>query len=282
MAKPIICNEKATLYIPNTEEQCEYWLIPVHSVDDISNPDRNHAWILPNGDFWVYDGTKLVQINDLSDLQVQWGNIIGNIGSQTDLVEEFKKYVKGIRLNGRDTPMNSEQIVNLLIEGGGGSGGNTFDFAIGTILETSTNDNPSLSYGGIWEQIASVDVLHVIGTKVWNGQTPQDSVPLGSTSMPMHTWQEVVQMFQDKYNFTPTSHWDMYASYNNGDGDTNPSHIEGATYLPMSQQYYVLFTASTTPGGALRVQYHYAYEVQRYKWVKTGNTEPESEGESAV
>lgn len=66
MAKPIICNEKATIYLPDTGEQCEYWLVPVHSVDDISNPDRNHAWILPNGDFWVYDGTSLVQINDFT------------------------------------------------------------------------------------------------------------------------------------------------------------------------------------------------------------------------
>lgn len=275
--KPIICNEKATVYIPDTEEQCEYWLIPVHSVDDISNPDRNHAWILPNGDFYVYNGRELVQINDLSDLTVNWGNIVGNISNQIDLVNEFKKYVKGIRLNNVDVPMNSEQIVNLLVDGGGG-GGSTFNFAIGTILETPTNDNPSLSYGGTWEQIANVDVLHVIGTKVWNGQTPEQFVPLGSTSMPMHTWSEVVQMFQDKYNFTPTSHWDMYASYNNGDGDTNPSHIEGATYLPMSQQYYVLFTESTTPGGALRVQYHYAYEVERYKWVKTANDEDEGGG----
>lgn len=270
--KPIICNEKATVYIPGTEEQCEYWLIPVHSVDDISNPDRNHAWILPNGDFYVYNGRELVLVNE--EQIINWGNIQGNLSAQTDLVEEFKKYVKGIRLNNVDVPMNSEQIVNLLVDGGGG-GGSTFNFAIGTILETSTNDNPSLSYGGTWEQIANVDVLHVIGTKAWNGQTPEQYVPEGATSMPTHTWSEVVQMFQDKYNFTPTSHWDMYASYNNGDGDTNPSHVEGATYLPISQQYYALFTADTTSGGALRIQYHYAYEVQRYKWVKTAN---ESEG----
>ena len=274
MAKPIICNEKATLYIPNTEEQCEYWLIPVHSVDDISNPDRNHAWILPNGDFWVYDGTKLVQINDLSDLQVQWGNIIGNIASQTDLMDELKNYVKGVRLNGTSIPMDSGQFVNLRVEGGGGSG-TSFDFAIGTILQTSVDENPSIHYGGTWSKIANVEVLHVIGTKVWNGETPQDSVPVGSTSMPMHTWSEVVAMFQQKYNFTPTDHWVMYASYNNGDGDSNPSHVEGSTYLPTMQQYYVLFTENTTANGSLRVQYHYAYEVTRYKWVKTAN---ESEG----
>lgn len=111
MAKPIICNEKATLYIPDTGEQCEYWLVPVHSVDDISNPDRNHAWILPNGDFWVYDGTKLVQINDL-----QWGNIQGNMANQTDLMNEFKKYLKGIRVNGETVQMDSEQQVDLTIE----------------------------------------------------------------------------------------------------------------------------------------------------------------------
>lgn len=265
--KPIICNEKATVYFPDTEEQCEYWLIPVHSVDDISNPDRNHAWILPNGDFYVWDGTKLVLINDHSNLQVQWGNIIGNMSNQTDLMDEFKKYVKGIRLNGTSVPMDSEQIVNLNVEGGD----NPFTFAIGTILETSTNENPSVYYGGTWDKIANVDVLHVIGTHAWSGLTPETTVPVGATSMPIHTWSDVVQMFQDKYNFTPSSHWNMYASYNNGDGDSNPSHVEGATYLPMSQQYYVLFTANTTANGSLRVQYHYAYEVTRYKWVKTGD-----------
>lgn len=111
MAKPIICNEKATIYFPDTGEQCEYWLVPVHSVDDISNPDRNHAWILPNGDFWVYDGTKLVQINDL-----QWGNIQGNMANQTDLMNEFKKYLKGIRVNGETVQMDSNQQVDLTIE----------------------------------------------------------------------------------------------------------------------------------------------------------------------
>lgn len=268
MTRPIICNEKATLYLPDTDEQCEYWLIPVHSVDDITNPDRNHAWILPNGDFYVYDGTKLVLVNDLSDITVQWGDITGNLSSQTDLVNEFKKYVKGIRVNGQSIPMDSGQFVNLTVDSGGGSG-QTFNFATGTILETSTDVNPSTYYGGTWTKIANVDVLHVIGTRVWNGIDA--SVPLGATSMPIHTWAEVVQMFQDKYNFTPTDHWQMYASYNNGDGDTNPSHVEGSTYLPLNSQFYVLFTENTTANGALRVQYHYAYEVERFKWVKTGD-----------
>ena len=267
MSKPIICNEKATLYIPDTGEQCEYWLVPVHSVDDISNPDRNHAWILPNGDFWVYDGTQLVQINDLSNVQISWGNIIGNMANQTDLMDEFKKYVKGVRLNGQNIPMDSGQFVNLRVN----AGGDSFDFATGTILETSTDVNPSTYYGGTWDKIANVDVLHVIGSKVWNGMTPKQTVPIGATSMPMHSWAEVVAMFQQKYNFTPTDHWDMYASYNNGDGDSNPSHIEGATYMPLNSQYYVVFTENTTANGSLRVQYHYAYEVTRYKWVKTGD-----------
>lgn len=116
MAKPIICNEKATIYFPDTGEQCEYWLIPVHTLDDISNPDRNHAWILPNGDFWVYDGTKLVQINDFSDIQIPWGNIIGNMANQTDLVNEFKKYLKGVRVNGETVQMDSNQQIDLTIE----------------------------------------------------------------------------------------------------------------------------------------------------------------------
>lgn len=268
MIKPIICNEKATLYIPDTDEQCEYWLIPVHSVDDISNPDRSHAWILPNGDFWVYDGTKLVQINDLSDLKVAWGNIIGNMSNQIDLMNEFKKYVKGVRLNGQNIPMDSGQFINLTVQSSGS--GETFNFVTGTILETSTDVNPSTYYGGTWEKIANVDVLHVIGSRVWNG-TDGGSVPIGATSMAIHTWAQVVAMFQEKYNYTPTDPWNMYASYNNGDGDTNPSHVEGATYLPQSQVYYVLFTENTTANGALRVQYHYAYEVERYKWVKTGD-----------
>lgn len=261
--KPIVCNEKATLYIPDIDEQCEYWLIPVHSVEDISNPDRNHAWILPNGDFYVYDGTSLVLVNDLSDLTVNWGNITGSLSAQTDLMEELAKYVKGITLNGVDIPMDENNIVNLTVTPAEPVG-TGFDFAIGTILETSNNTSPATYYGGTWSLIQESTVYSVIGTKTWQ------HIGAHETSVAVHSWTEVQQMFYEKYGFYPASHWLMYANYSNGDADTNSAHVEGATFMPTQNLYYALFTDDTTQEGALRVQYHYAYEHSCYKWVKTG------------
>lgn len=48
--------------------ECSKWIIPVNALEDIENPTRNHAWILPDNSVWVlnHEGTGWVQISGLS------------------------------------------------------------------------------------------------------------------------------------------------------------------------------------------------------------------------
>ncbi len=96
-------------------EECEYWLVPVNDINEISNPNRNTAWITPDGQFYVYDGRDLVHVNDHSDLKTKWGNITGDIIEQEDLRVLLTKYVKGIKLNGAPVAMDKNQEIDLIV-----------------------------------------------------------------------------------------------------------------------------------------------------------------------
>lgn len=96
-------------------EECEYWLVPVNDVNEISNPNRNTAWITPDGQFYVYDGRDIVHVNDHSNLKIKWGNITGDIIEQEDLRVLLTKYVKGIKLNGAPVAMDKNQEIDLIV-----------------------------------------------------------------------------------------------------------------------------------------------------------------------
>lgn len=111
MALPICAKPQINIPV----EDCEYWLVPINSTSEITDLNRNTAWITPEGYFYVYDGRDLVQINDHSNLKVKWGNITGDITEQEDLRLLFTQYVKGVKLNGAKLVMNKNQEIELIL-----------------------------------------------------------------------------------------------------------------------------------------------------------------------
>ncbi len=111
MALPICAKPQINIPV----EDCEYWLIPVNNISEITDLNRNTAWITPEGYFYVYDGRDLVQINDYSNMKVKWGNITGDITEQEDLRILLTQYVKGVKLNGAKTVMNKDQEIELIL-----------------------------------------------------------------------------------------------------------------------------------------------------------------------
>lgn len=111
MALPICAKPQINIPV----EDCEYWLVPVNNTNEITDLNRNTAWITPEGYFYVYDGRDLVQVNDHSNLKVKWGNITGDITEQEDLRLLFTQYVKGVKLNGAKLVMNKNQEIELML-----------------------------------------------------------------------------------------------------------------------------------------------------------------------
>lgn len=66
--------------VPN---YCSHWLVPVNDLSEITNPSRDHAFILPDDSIWVLDfeGNKFIQINqkgsNFSNFLVFEGNNTG-------------------------------------------------------------------------------------------------------------------------------------------------------------------------------------------------------------
>lgn len=111
MALPICAKPQINIPV----EDCEYWLVPINNTSEITDLNRNTAWITPEGYFYVYDGRDLVQVNDHSNLKVKWGNITGDITEQEDLRLLFTQYVKGVNLNGAKLVMNKNQEIELIL-----------------------------------------------------------------------------------------------------------------------------------------------------------------------
>lgn len=110
---PKICQPVGKVKIPIEDGECLYWLIPVDSVNDIENPTRDFAWITPQGVMYVFDGEKIVPINDPDLLKVQFQNIQGSPLDNGALADELLKNVQTIKMNDRTLPMNALQEVDL-------------------------------------------------------------------------------------------------------------------------------------------------------------------------
>lgn len=56
--------ENKEVVIPSTINE-ETWIVPISDISEVTNPDRDHAYITPEGTVYVlnYDGTELVPIN---------------------------------------------------------------------------------------------------------------------------------------------------------------------------------------------------------------------------
>lgn len=110
--KPNICRTLAVT-IPIEGEECQFWLIPVDSVDDISDPNRDNAWITPDNVLHVYNGKQIISINDPNTLHVKWGHIDGDISDQTDLYTILKDAVLTVKQNGTALTEDSSQAVDV-------------------------------------------------------------------------------------------------------------------------------------------------------------------------
>lgn len=110
--KPNICRTLAVT-IPIEGEECQFWLIPVDSVDDISDPTRDNAWITPDNILYVYNGKQIVSINDPNTLHVKWGHIDGDIADQLDLYKILKDAVLTVKQNGTALAEDSNQAVDV-------------------------------------------------------------------------------------------------------------------------------------------------------------------------
>lgn len=110
---PKICQPYGKVVIPIEDGECLFWLIPVDSVEDIENPTRDFAWITPDGIFYVFDGKKIVPINDPNTLKVQFQNVLGDPYDNGNLATALNEKVNGIRMNDRTVPMGTNGIVDL-------------------------------------------------------------------------------------------------------------------------------------------------------------------------
>ena len=49
--QPVVCNKDMAVALPLKDGDCEFWLEIVDSVDDITNPSRDHAYVDSKGLF---------------------------------------------------------------------------------------------------------------------------------------------------------------------------------------------------------------------------------------
>lgn len=98
--QPVVCNKDMAVVFPLKDGDCEFWLEIVDSVNDITNPSRDHAYVDSKGLFYIYNGKNIVAINDHANLKIKCGNMIGDISNQLDLAEILNQFVKTISVNG--------------------------------------------------------------------------------------------------------------------------------------------------------------------------------------
>lgn len=67
--QPVVCNKDMAVVFPLKDGDCEFWLEIVDSVDDITNPSRDHAYVDSKGLFYIYNGKNIVAINDHANLE---------------------------------------------------------------------------------------------------------------------------------------------------------------------------------------------------------------------
>lgn len=113
--QPVVCNKDMAVVFPLKDGDCEFWLEIVDSVDDITNPSRDHAYVDSKGLFYIYNGKNIVAINDRSNFKIKWGNMIGDISNQLDLTEILNQFVKTISVNGTNIAKDNDKNIAIQV-----------------------------------------------------------------------------------------------------------------------------------------------------------------------
>lgn len=113
--QPVVCNKDMAVVFPLKDGDCEFWLEIVDSVNDITNPSRDHAYVDSKGLFYIYNGKNIVAINDNSNLKIKWGNMIGDISNQLDLMEILNQFVKTISVNGTNIAKDNDKNISIKV-----------------------------------------------------------------------------------------------------------------------------------------------------------------------
>lgn len=113
--QPVVCNKDMAVVFPLKDGDCEFWLEIVDSVDDITNPSRDHAYVDSKGLFYIYNGKEIQVINDHANLKIKWGNIIGDISNQLDLIEILNQFVKTISVNGTNIAKDNDKNIAIQV-----------------------------------------------------------------------------------------------------------------------------------------------------------------------
>ena len=113
--QPVVCNKDMAVVFPLKDGDCEFWLEIVDSVNDITNPSRDHAYVDSKGLFYIYNGKNIVAINDHSNLKIKWGNMIGDISNQLNLTEIINQFVKTISVNGTNIAKDNDKNIAIKV-----------------------------------------------------------------------------------------------------------------------------------------------------------------------
>lgn len=113
--QPVVCNKDMAVVFPLKDGDCEFWLEIVDSVDDITNPSRDHAYVDSKGLFYIYNGKEIQVINDYANLKIKWGNMIGDISNQLDLMEILNQFVKTISVNGTNIAKDNDKNIAIQV-----------------------------------------------------------------------------------------------------------------------------------------------------------------------
>lgn len=113
--QPVVCNKDMAVVFPLKDGDCEFWLEIVDSVNDITNPSRDHAYVDSKGLFYIYNGKEIQVINDHANLKIKWGNMIGDISNQSDLMEILNQFVKTISVNGTNIAKDNEKNIAIQV-----------------------------------------------------------------------------------------------------------------------------------------------------------------------
>lgn len=113
--QPVVCNKDMAVAFPLKDGDCEFWLEIVDSVDDITNPSRDHAYVDSKGLFYIYNGKEIQVINDHANLKIKWGNMIGDISNQLDLMEILNQFVKTISVNGTNIAKDNNKNIAIKV-----------------------------------------------------------------------------------------------------------------------------------------------------------------------
>lgn len=113
--QPVVCNKDMAIAFPLKDGDCEFWLEIVDSVDDITNPSRDHAYVDSKGLFYIYNGKEIQVINDHANLKIKWGNMIGDISNQLDLIEILNQFVKTISVNGTNIAKDNDKNIAIQV-----------------------------------------------------------------------------------------------------------------------------------------------------------------------